>query len=63
MKISLILEQWGGIEKKTITNNTLRTYNEPCLEYLETLRKGIKENWPDMTDEDIKDYLNNCIRG
>lgn len=52
-----------GIEIKTITNNNLREYNEPCIEYLETLLKGIKENWPDMADEDIEDYLNNCIRG
>ncbi len=52
-----------GIKIKTITNNNLRTYKEPCLEYYETLRKGIKENWPNMADKDIEDYLNNCIRG
>lgn len=56
------LGKMDGIEIKTITNNNLREYNEPCPEYLETLRKGIKENWPDMTDEDIEDYLYNCIR-
>lgn len=56
------LGSMDGIEIKTITNNTIREYNEPCLEYLETLCRGIKENWPDMADEDIEDYLNNCIR-
>lgn len=56
------LEAMEGIGAKTITNNNLRDYNEPCFEYLETLRKGIKENWPEMVDEDIEDYLNNCIR-
>lgn len=56
------LGKMDGIEIKTITNNILRPYNEPCLEYLEILFEGIKENWPNMADEDIDDYLNNCIR-
>lgn len=59
----IALGTMDGIEIKTITNNNLREYNEPCLEYFETLRKGIKENWPNMADKDIEDYLNNCIRG
>ena len=56
------LEPIEGIEVKTITNNAIRTYNEPIPKYLDTLRKGIRENWPDMSDEEIEDYLNNCIR-
>ena len=51
-----------GIEVKTVTNSSLRDYNEPCREYLETLKKGIRKNWPDMSDEDIDDYLSGCIR-
>ena len=51
-----------GFEVKTITNNSLRLYNEPCKEYWDTLFEGIKENWPCMSDEDIENYLNNCIR-
>ena len=56
------LEPMDGFEVKTITNNILREYNEPCHAYLDTLHKGIKENWPEMSYEDIDDYLNNCIR-
>ena len=51
-----------GIGVKTITNNVLRPYNEPCEDYLNTLRRGIREHWPEMTDEEIEDYLNRCIR-
>lgn len=52
----------GGFEVKTIINKDIRSYNEPYPEYLETLKKGIRQNWPEMTDEEIGDYLNNCIR-
>ena len=52
----------GGIEVKTVTNNDLRPFNEPCGEYLDTLRMGIRENWPEMSDEEIEDYLDSCIR-
>ena len=51
-----------GFEVKTITNRILRPYNDPCNAYWDTLVKGIKENWPQMSDEDIKSYLINCIR-
>lgn len=56
------LDMIDGFEVKTITNNNLRDYNEPCQEYLDTLHEGIKENWPYMSDENIDDYLKNCIR-
>ena len=51
-----------GFEVKTITNRNLRPYKEPCLEYRETLIRGIEENWPDMFIRDIKDYIDGCIR-
>ncbi|WP_407375606.1 gamma-glutamylcyclotransferase [Methanobrevibacter sp.] len=51
-----------GIEVKTVTNNNLRPYNDPCLDYLDTLVKGIRENWPEMSDDEIEDYLKSCIR-
>ena len=51
-----------GFEVKTITNISLRPYNEPCLEYKKILIRGIKENWPTMFIRDIKDYLDGCIR-
>ena len=56
------LEPINGIEAKTITNKILRRYNDPFPEYLDTLCKGIKENWPELSDEEIEDYLENCIR-
>lgn len=52
----------GGFEVKTVTKNIRHEYNEPSQKYLDTLRNGIRENWPDMSDEDIEDYLNGCIR-
>lgn len=57
------LGEMDGFEVITITNSILRSYNKPSGQYLNTLIKGIKENWPDMSDEDIEDYLNDCIRG
>ena len=56
------LDSSDGIELKTITNRYLRSYNEPFPEYLDTLRRGIRQNWPNLTDEEIEDYLKNCIR-
>ncbi|SDA45131.1 gamma-glutamylcyclotransferase family protein [Methanobrevibacter millerae] len=56
------LGEMDGFEVKTITNKIFRRYNKPCDAYWDTLIKGIKENWPDMSDEDITDYLINCIR-
>lgn len=57
------LDPMYGFEVKTITNGKVRDYNDPFPAYLDTLRNGIMENWPQMTEEDIGDYLNDCIRG
>ena len=51
-----------GFEVKTITNSELRDYNEPSFKYLDALAKGIRENWPEMSDKEIKDYLYSCVR-
>lgn len=56
------LGEMDGFEVKTITNRHVRDYNEPYPEYLETLKRGIGENWPEMSDEEIEDYLDGCIR-
>lgn len=56
------LGEMDGFKVKTITNCNPRDYNEPCQAYMDTLKKGIKENWPEMSDEEIDDYLCNCIR-
>ena len=56
------LGMMDGFEVKTITNNNLRSYNPPCDKYSDILHEGIKENWPHISDEDIEDYIYNCIR-
>ena len=56
------LGEMDGFEMVTITNDELRPYNEPCEEYLNTLKRGIKENWSEMSEEDIENYLDSCIR-
>ena len=57
------LGEMDGFEMVTITNDELRPYNEPCEEYLNTLKRGIRENWSEMSEEDIENYLDSCIRG
>ena len=57
------LGRMDGYEMLTVSNNELRDYNEPCKRYLNTLKKGIKENWSEMSEEDIENYLDSCIRG
>ncbi|WP_048812410.1 gamma-glutamylcyclotransferase family protein [Methanobrevibacter ruminantium] len=56
------LGDMDGFEMLTVTNKKPREQNEPSEEYLETLKRGIRENWPDMSEEDIGRYLNSCIR-
>ena len=56
------LGELDGFEVKTITNEEIHPYNEPSTGYLATLYKEIRQNWPEKTDEEIEDYLTNCIR-
>ena len=56
------LEAMDGFEVKTITNRNLRDYNEPCSDYWIVLRRGIRQNWPEMSDDEIEDYLESCMR-
>ena len=57
------LGRLNGFEVKTITNDNLRDYNEPCEAYWDTLLRGIKENWPEKSESEIEAYLLHCIRG
>jgi len=59
---TITLGEMDGFEVKTITNTDLRDYNMPCEDYLNTLRRGIKENWLEMSEDEIEDYLNSCMR-
>lgn len=56
------LGMMDGFEVKTITNNLLMDYNDPSPDYLDTLREGIRENRPEMSDGDIENYLMGSIR-
>lgn len=51
-----------GYEIVTISNRNIREYNKPCEAYLETLRRGLRENYTDMDEEEIESYLQNCIK-
>ena len=57
------LGRMDGFEVRTITNDNLRDYNEPCSSYWNNLLRGIRKNWPEKSDEEIEAYLRNCIRG
>ena len=56
------LGKMNGFEKITITSDFPRDYNDPTDEYLEVLRMGIRQNWPEMSDDEIEDYLESCMR-
>ena len=46
-----------GIEAVTITSDQRRPENEPVEAYRDTLRRGLQEHYPGMTDEEMEDYL------
>ena len=56
------LGMMDGFEVKTITNEIRRKPNEPCQAYFDILHRGIKENWPEMSDDEINDYLFDCMK-
>ena len=47
-----------GYKAITISNSSLRPLKEPGEPYKAVLYRGIKENFPDLRDEDIEEYLN-----
>ena len=51
-----------GCDIVTITNDELREYNEPAEAYVDTLKRGLRENIADMSDEMIGEYLMSCNR-
>lgn len=50
----------GGIPVRTLTqiNRNAEDVNTPKKEYIDIICKGLKEAYPDMSDEKIKRYLN-----
>ena len=51
-----------GFEVRTVTNLDIRKSNEPSGPYWDTLVRGIRQNWPEMSDGEIEDYLKGCLR-
>ena len=56
------LGKMDGYEMLTVTNDGLRQSNKPSEDYLKTIKMGIKENWPKISEDEINDYINSCIR-
>ena len=46
----------------TFTNPKTLEPNEPSEDYLGTLARGLRENYPGMTDDQIREYLEGCKR-
>lgn len=57
---SVSLGEYNGMEIITFTNKSTRPCNDPADNYLEVIRMGIKETYPDMSDFDIMKYLVKC---
>jgi len=57
---SLSLGEYNGVEIVTITNKDTRPYHNPSDNYLEVIRIGIKETYPEMSDFEIMKYLVEC---
>lgn len=47
-----------GYPVMTFTNNYIKPENEPCPRYLRVIAEGIRETYPQMSDDEIWDYLN-----
>lgn len=59
----LYLGTFEGHEVYTITNDSVREHNAPSETYLDTLAKGIAENYTEMSGEEIREYLEKCENG
>lgn len=57
---SLSLGEYNGVEIVTITNKNIRPYANPSDNYLEVLRAGLKETYPEMSDFEVMKYLVQC---
>ena len=51
------LESMDGIKAVTFTNDRLRDYHEPSEAYWNTLKCGLHDNYPELTEDDIEGYL------
>ena len=49
---------WGGMGVSFI--DTSKPGRALGVAYLDTLARGFRENYPEMSDEEIRDYLESC---
>ena len=56
------LEPIGGHEVWTISNYKTENFNDPSDAYLDTLKRGMLEHYPGMSEEEIDEYLGKCKR-
>ena len=54
------LNDMDGYEVFTISNAERLDVKAPSKQYLKVLRVGLKDNYPEMTEDDIKRYLKAC---
>lgn len=57
---TLSLGEHNGIEIVTLTNKNTRQHNNPSDSYIEILRMGLKETYPNMSDFEVMKYLVEC---
>lgn len=60
-KKGICLGSLNGVEIMTFTNSSIYFKNLPRQKYIEVIEKGLKEAYPEMTQGEIKSYLNKCI--
>lgn len=51
----------AGIPIVTFTNKTRRKKNFPSNEYLDTMRAGLAETYPELSESALKEYLNSRV--
>ena len=57
---SIRLGENEGREIITFTNKIKRLYEKPSAKYIDVIRRGINETYPDMSDSDVMEYLDMC---
>lgn len=55
------LGEMDGYTVMTLTNGQKREIVSPSDAYVDTLKEGLRENYPDMTEENIDNYLARCM--
>jgi hypothetical protein len=60
---SVILgEDENGIKCKTFTQRVRQQHNRPCETYLRVIERGIRETYPDISDREIKRYIEDITK-